>query len=77
MKRNMYGYTGCFYDDPEYMRDDIDSIRMDGFEYILRGWNDDCFCNWIVPNFTDTKYEGATTFYSETECDRQNCLYDI
>lgn len=73
----MFGYTGCFYDDPEWMYNDMDSRCTDTFEYILRDWEDNCFCNWVVPEFTDTKYEGITTFYTEMERDAHRYIYDI
>lgn len=50
---------------------------MDSFEYILDGWDEDCFSNWVIPIFTDIKYISNTTFYAEIDHNGQNCMRDI
>lgn len=76
-RSNMFDYTGCFYNDPEWMQDDINSRRMDTFEYILKDWEDNCFCDWVVPHFTNTKYEGVTTFYTNIDREAQGYIHEI
>ncbi len=77
MRRNKFDHSGCFYNNQGFVRDNMNSIQMDSFEYILDGWEEDCFSNWVIPIFTDIKYISNTTFYAEIDHNGQNCMRDI
>lgn len=75
MRKNKFYYSGCFYNNQGFVRNNMGSYQMDPF-YILDGWDEECFSNWEIPSFTDSKYIIETTFHTEIDHNGQ-CMRNI